>query len=101
MFRSVPTTLAGYVIVPLVGGFDPYVEKSVAWPAWIRRKRLKKTSVRLARPSHVAMGRHHAVTRNEDPTNMIDDMISMTREIAPIVVARGIVAGILVADIWR
>ena len=63
----------------------------------MRRKRLKKTSVRLVRLTHVAMGRHHAVTRKEDPINVIEDRIRRTREISPITVAAGIVAEMLVA----
>ena len=63
----------------------------------MRRKRLKKISVRLARLTHVAMGRHHAVTRKEDPISVIEDKMRRTRDIAPIMVADGIVAGILVA----
>lgn len=67
----------------------------------MRRKRLKKISVRLARLIHVAIGRHHAVTRKEDPMSVMEEVIRRTREIAPIIEAVGIVAGMLVALIWR
>lgn len=61
------------------------------------RKRLKKISVRLARLSQVVMGLHHAVTRKEDPINVMEDIMRRTRVIAPIMVAVGIVVGKLVA----
>lgn len=49
----------------------------------------------------MAMGRHQAVIRNDDPISAMDDMISRTREMDPIIVAVGMVAGMLVAAIWR
>ena len=67
----------------------------------MRRKRLKKISEREARLTHVAMGRHHAVTRKDDPIKVIEDRMRRTRDTAPIIDAIGIVVGILVALIWR
>ena len=66
---------------------------------WTRRKRLKKSSVRLARLSHVARGRHHAVGRREDARRAREDRMSRTRVSAPRIDANGVVVGIPVAAI--
>jgi len=65
----------------------------------MRRNRLKKSSVRLARLSHVARGRHQAVRRMDEATKDREHRIRRMRVSAPKVEARGVVGGRLVAAI--
>jgi len=65
----------------------------------MKRKRLKKSSVRLARLSHVARGRHQTVGRSEVVTRAREDRMSRVRVSAPSMDASGVVAGIPVAAI--
>jgi hypothetical protein len=65
----------------------------------MRRNRLKKSSVRLARLSQVARGRHQAVGRIDEATKDREQRIRRMRVSAPKVDARGVVAGTLVAAI--
>ena len=66
---------------------------------WTRRKRLKKSSERLARLSQVARGRHQMVGRSEVVARAREDRMSRTRVSAPSMDATGVVAGIPVAAI--
>jgi hypothetical protein len=65
----------------------------------MRRNRLKKSSVRLARPSHVARGCHQAVGRIDEATKDREHKIRRTRLSAPRIDARRVVGGMLVAAI--
>ena len=65
----------------------------------MKRKRLKKSSVRLARLSHVVRGRHQAVGRRDDAIRAREHRIRRMRVNAPKIDAKGEVAGMPVAAI--
>jgi len=65
----------------------------------MRRNRLKKSSVRHARLSHVARGRHQAIGRIDEATKDREHRIRRMRVSAPKADARGVVAGMPVAAI--
>ncbi len=67
----------------------------------MRSKRLKKTSVSVARLNQLTSGRHHAVGRREEATRESEQRIRRTRVSVPRNRAGGKVTGIPVANICR
>ena len=65
----------------------------------MKRRRLKKSSVRLARLSQTARGRHHTLGRKDDTSRAREHRMSKILENAPRTEASRVVAGIPVAAI--